>query len=71
MDETERPVMEPGTGEVMTIKKCSCCHVTLTTKTVVKIGRQNFGAHDILYMNCKLCGSTVTLVSPPVRQKTA
>lgn len=51
----------------MTIKKCSCCHVKLTTKNVVKIGRQNLGDHDILYMNCKLCGSTVTLVSPPVR----
>lgn len=56
----------------MTLKTCSCCHRKLTTKTVTKRGRAPFDGHDLLYLNCMNCGSTIVLVSPPVpRQKSA
>lgn len=41
----------------MTLKACPCCKLTLTTKNVVRKGRNLLG----IYVNCRKCGSTALL----------
>jgi len=52
----------------MNLKKCTCCQIMLTTKSVAKLGRLPCGERDLLYLNCNACGSTVVMITPPIRQ---
>ncbi len=45
----------------MTLKQCPCCKTLKTTKNSKRVGRQVFGAIELLYLNCKECGSTFVL----------
>lgn len=43
----------------MRIRNCSCCKKELTTKTAIKIGRQEWPNRGVLVMfNCPECKST-------------
>lgn len=55
----------------MSLKVCSCCKVKLTTKNVQILGRQDFGGMEILYFNCKSCGSTMVLKAKPKKGEAA
>ncbi len=54
----------------MTLKKCTCCGKTVTTKTAQNKGRMNLGV-EMLLVNCKACGSTLALVNKKDRKLVA
>jgi len=52
----------------VTFKTCTCGR-RLKTTDVVRIGKDDSLGLKLLYVNCKFCGSTLTLAKRPDEQR--
>lgn len=50
-------------------KKCTCCEKNLTTKNTESRGYDTSFGFKILYLDCRACRSTVTLLTNQGREK--